>query len=544
MDTARLVATLRTIAAHILAGLGITFLLTIPAWQVFTEPSHLGLYHSHLPVTQPIEALLVDLCFIFLLTTCLLLASDRLPARFGRSFWACISFFFLWYFAYYFLAHYIVPAASGPKGALGWCLGAMGFLQKRKKVILLLGMAATLVGGLVTPRFTSKLSHASRIIIACFGLTCLWVPPYLVYLAIIPEPSDSGFYPSALLRPEHQQHQRLIWILLDELSYDQAFDHRAAGVSMPNLDRFRARSFSFGDLSPDGYYTDLVIPSLFIGQPIMEISSTPQGALRYRNESQHHWIAFDPKATLFALARSKGWSTGVAGSYIPYCRIFASELDECYWTPLGRLPLQSHSDPDNDTILSDALRMPDLYLKKLEPGGQQAIHRNESLHTLQDVIPEADKLIADGRIEFAFLHFLVPHPPGFYDRRAHTVRMGGTYLDNLVLADGLFGHLMRQIALTPSAGQTIVIVSSDHSWRVPMWKASMFWSEEEERASGGRFDSRPVLLVHFPGQKYEEDVNTGKPEMIVHGIITQIIQGRITDSENFKRFLNTWPSSQ
>ena len=69
-------------------------------------------------------------------------------------------------------------------------------------------------------------------------------------------------------------------------------------------------------------------------------------------------------------------------------------------------------------------------------------------------------LIENNQVRFVFLHLPVPHPPGIYDRQRHLLRSGGTYLDNMVLADDSLGELLQEIDATPSASQTTVIVSS------------------------------------------------------------------------------------
>ena len=81
------------------------------------------------------------------------------------------------------------------------------------------------------------------------------------------------------------------------------------------------------------------------------------------------------------------------------------------------------------------------------------------------VMAQAKELIEDSRIRFAFVHLPVPHPPGIYDRKRHTMSSSGTYLDNLALADETLAALQNDIQSTPAAGNTTLIVSSDHSWR-------------------------------------------------------------------------------
>ena len=147
-------------------------------------------------------------------------------------------------------------------------------------------------------------------------------------------------------------------------------------------------------------------------------------------------------------------------------------------------------------------------------------------------------LIEDDQVRFVFLHLPVPHPPGIYDRQRHMLRPGGTYLDNLVLADDSLGTLLQEIAATPSADQTTVVLSSDHSWRIPIWRHNRFWSGEEERASGGRFDDRPVLMIHFPGQKSGNEMNAALSEMLEHDMIAEMLRGRINNPADLSNFLS------
>jgi membrane-anchored protein YejM (alkaline phosphatase superfamily) len=146
-------------------------------------------------------------------------------------------------------------------------------------------------------------------------------------------------------------------------------------------------------------------------------------------------------------------------------------------------------------------------------------------------------LIQDGRVRFVFLHLPIPHPPGIYDRHRHMLRPSGTYLDNLVLADDALGSLLSEIDSTSYASQTTVIVSSDHSWRIPTWRPDDAWTVEEERASGGRFDDRPVLLIHFPNQKSENDVGARLPELVQHDIIAGMLLGQINSPGDLAAFL-------
>jgi hypothetical protein len=140
------------------------------------------------------------------------------------------------------------------------------------------------------------------------------------------------------------------------------------------------------------------------------------------------------------------------------------------------------------------------------------------------VLPQAEALIRDQSINFVFIHLPVPHPPGAYDRNH---RGGsGSYIDNLALADKSLGDLLTALAGTAAAAKATVIVCSDHSWRIRMWRSSPEWTTEDEAASHGRFDPRPVLMIHSPGQQTGQDITRPFDEIRIHEIIETMLRGQ------------------
>jgi hypothetical protein len=120
----------------------------------------------------------------------------------------------------------------------------------------------------------------------------------------------------------------------------------------------------------------------------------------------------------------------------------------------------------------------------------------------------------------------VPHPPGLFPNPggAHAF----DYLGNLILADRALAQFVNSLATSPSAPSTVLIVSSDHSWRIPRWRGLPEWNSDEERATnGGVFDQRPVLMVRFPQGSKAEKIDRQETEMIVHSLVLDLIRGRV-----------------
>jgi hypothetical protein len=508
---------------NVLVGIGAALLL-VP-FLPYVAPDNLALFFHGLPVTNLIGGLLVDLLCVAVLVTGFLVALQYLPERIQGVFNALFASFMLWR---------IVDVAISIQ--TNHSIAAYWTRARRPSCFVILSLAGLLVW--VLPRTVQPVVRATYLFVAAISFSSLWIIPQLLYIASIHAPDERSALlqlPSAM--PSNSD-RRIVWILFDELSYDQTFEHRASDIRLPNFDGLRTESVSFSTLKPTGFYTQLIIPSLLLGRRIDQIRSTIHGDLwyKYKDISQNRWLAYDPNATLFGLAQQNSWSTGVDGAYIPYCYLLSSVLNACADEPLFVLPLQNYGASEKKSVLANAAVLPSALLAKLTT--RTALASDPYQRGFRNVMARIQVLIGNEKVRFVFLHILVPHPPGIYDRQSHSLRSGGTYLDNLVLADDALGSLLREIDATPSASQTTVIVSSDHSWRIPIWRNTEFWSTEEERASGGRFDDRPVLLIHFPGQKPGNDVNAPLPELLEHDIIAGMLRGQINNSEDLTAFLS------
>ena len=274
--------------------------------------------------------------------------------------------------------------------------------------------------------------------------------------------------------------------------------------------------------------------------------------MHWRPTDNAAWQAFDPQQTLFAMAQQQGWSTGVAGWYNPYCRILQSVLDRCYWTfsqPVAG-ELFSHLS-SRQTSLQNALYGLPLaahFATLLRHTSPNQAHR-EDYHNL---LHQGEALIQDQCIRFVFIHLPVPHPPGIFGPDGVSLAEDRDYLGNLMLADQALAQLRAVIAQTPAARQTVLIVSSDHSWRIPLWRGLRSWTEAEERASdGGVFDQRPVLMVHVPASAiagFETHESAGakidQPQsaMVLHQLLTDLIMGRVTSPGELEGALRDRPA--
>jgi hypothetical protein len=362
--------------------------------------------------------------------------------------------------------------------------------------------------------------------LACLGASAILLTVQLIRIGMWrPEPSTTK-QATAFTDPSIS-HPRLVWIVLDELSYDQTFEHRPHGLDLPALDEVRGQSVVYSMVQPIGDKTDRVMPSLLLGREIIDIHYSWSNQLSLRIPETPQWTPFRAADTPFALARQKGWSTGVVGWYNPYCSLLRPYLDECYWDNEDT-DKASWNLPTGDSALSGALS--GLLLLIGSRSARTTLATEWALPRLhrvsyQETLDHALALAANDHIDLALLHLPVPHYPNIYDRHAgQFVLSNSSYADNLALADRTLGQLLQLLKSSPRWGETTLIVCGDHSWRTSWWRPSSRWTAEDERISGGgRFDPRPVLMIHSPGQT----TSVVNPEAVslleIHRILVNLI---------------------
>jgi len=319
----------------------------------------------------------------------------------------------------------------------------------------------------------------------------------------------------------------ILWIIFDELSYDQVFEHRATELQLPEFDRLRAQSTLYTQVTPLAYYTTMVIPSVILGDAIIDVDFTFANQLRVRTQDNQSWHAYEVRQTIFAHAHDLGWTTAAVGWYYPYCPVLKSIIDWCYWEGYDNVPGPIAADVRLTENTLFPLRV--LLEKGLLSGRGEmdkvSFQVDAHMRSYKKLYSHSVRLLKDGNADFVILHLPIPHPPGIYDRRSKVLvhLSGHSYLDNLALADRTLGELIAIAKASPRWPNTSVVVMGDHSWRLGIWQHSDGWTEEDAVASRGVFDPRPLLLVHTAGQSSPQTVEQILPLIEVHTLVTDML---------------------
>jgi hypothetical protein len=512
--------------------LGLAHLLILPFIAPLLMPHNAALLHLRLAFGPLLLGLLLDALAVFVVGVAAMLVARRLAPRPRVILIAVLSGLVCWWLGV------CACLAVEQLSPYAWAHGLVQFADRAQGLLLNLNFAIPAffaAMAILRPAAVYAIAGWVRLGLAAFSTCALWVVPQLLYVSSL-HPIRSFDHSASI--PDAGSHRRIVWILMDELSQDMVFDHPLPGASYPNLAHLRASSVVLDQIAPVGASTDRIIPSLLQGTLLDSVRTDSEGNLLVHSVATGKWSPYDAGNSLFSQARDGGWNPGVAGWYNPYCRIFHSVLTSCSWRPgiQSLLPLQMMGASQSRPAWQNALVLPAFFVSRFwSVRGPSENLRQDNLDDFKTVLERSKRLVANDKIHFVYLHLPVPHPPGLYDRRTHQLCACGNYIDNLTLADDTLAVLLHSIDASPSAGQTTVILSSDHSWRPEQWRTEPFWTEEEDRIAQHFSDARPVFLVRFPGQQQQVDVTAPVPELAEHDLIAGMLDGKISTADELVR---------
>jgi hypothetical protein len=325
-------------------------------------------------------------------------------------------------------------------------------------------------------------------------------------------------------------HPKLVWIVFDELSYDQLFEHRAHDLALPNFDALRGQSTLFTNVQPIGLKTVRIIPSLLTGKVVDDYRYHFDNSFDVHYAGRHGWHPVAGEQTVFADAQRNGWRTAAVGWYNPYCTIYGDALDNCYFMNLDRIDgLMSQRDSFFRNTYSPLAQMvreikapvrADRDVCTYDVRQRYKTHIDLQQHALDTLRADQDDLV--------YLHFSVPHSPNIWSRLndSYTQFCDSSYLDNLALADRVLGQVMAQLKASPRWQNTTLIVEGDHSWRMFLWDWLPAWTDEDDAASRNGFDPRPAMLIHQPNQTQPQTISTPWSLLNIHTVVEQVLHAQ------------------
>jgi hypothetical protein len=351
-------------------------------------------------------------------------------------------------------------------------------------------------------------------------------------------PADAALHPPPVGRP------RIVWIVMDELSYNQVYVHRPQGLSLPAFDALAAQSSVFTNTTPAADMTEFAMPDYMTGIPVGHDFYAPSGRLDMARLDNLQRVAFNQHDTIFQDAHHYGYNTGISGWFIPYCRLLSEVTDRCFW---------SYTEPNrNGMIATNSIRsnlmaplrrilayaVPTrLHTPWFNLDSNGILERQQHIADYQNIVVAGDKLLRDRNVDFVLLHIPVPHLPGIYDLQRHAISSEKPfgYAANLARADLCLAHLRSTLETTGQWDNTTVLVMGDHSWRL---------GEEtpaDQIAAMGGFDPRPAYIVKLAGQYRPATINAPYEALRTRSLLQALLQQQIRTTDDLAAWVQHAP---
>jgi hypothetical protein len=397
-------------------------------------------------------------------------------------------------------------------------------------VFAVLWAALLLLLLMVFPRWYKRMftvADGIGVLFAAFALSAILQLLWIIRWNPPPQHIDAAWMKSP---QTPRDHPLLVWVIFDELSYDQAFEHRARDLSLPAFDQLRDISTTFSNVQPAGIKTAKIIPSLLSGRTVDDFKFTMDNRFSTHQYGVKGYVPLDGRGTIFGDAQSYGWRTAAVGWYNPYCTTYANALDNCYWTNWDKIdgPMAQRKTFNRNVSapLEEIVREIKSNTEAERANCSYDVH--ERLVTHLDLQKHALDLLRADQADLVFLHFSIPHSPNIWSRTDgdFTPSCDSSYIDNLALVDIVLGKIMQTLQASPRWNKTSLIVEGDHSWRIHLWDWLPAWTDEDDHASRGVFDTRPALLVHLPGQTHPITNSTAWPLLNIHDVAEHIVRGQ------------------
>lgn len=500
-------------------------------------PRHLAIYHLSGSAVPIFLSTILNLGIVWVLLTVLLLLA-RKPGRLQVAVWSGLVLYLPWLLLQ-------VGSLAGEWHLAHW-LGVVLFIAPCVAWIAVMSFwRASFL-----PVFT-RIRHAAQIFIGFAGFTAIIFVVQLFWCfwqarALNPPMATQPAPPAPRMAKS-----RVIWIILDELSYRQVYGRRFPGLKLPAFDSVAQQSTVFTHVIPAGAFTKDVLPSLMTGEPLDEFKSSADGTqLTLRNLKTGRRQRFDPHQTIFQDADDHGYRTAIAGWYIPYCRILPGVLSQCYWvfrsaTVANMEGIKPHASTLADIVApwretwNDGLQM-------IRPRPQPPTSDPGHLADYHDLLSTGDRFLDDPSLTFLLLHMPIPHPGGIYDRRTGVFGTPGTsYIDNLALADLYLNHVHLLLQQRGEWDSATVVIMGDHSWRTNFfWASTPVWMPEDTAASdGAQFDDRPAYIVKLPYQNTPARIDEPFPALRTRALLNEVIAGKITCPSDLAAFAKLQPAN-
>ena len=348
----------------------------------------------------------------------------------------------------------------------------------------------------------------------------------------------------AAARPQPPGTPRVVWIIFDEWDYSLSFPHRPANLNLSEIDELRNTSFSARHAYSPTWRTISSVPSMLAGKTFA--TAKPAGAsdmwLTVSGQKAPELLSREP--TIFSEAQAQGFNVGIAGWYLPYCRLITGCVS-CFWQPA--IGLMNRAEYAHDVTTSKYVgsvvkrqlrKIP--FLARLASLSGSTSHKELQLNSYAQLHDNAFAVVSDPRLNLVYLHWNIPHPYPIYDakRNAFSSEDGTTYVDNLRLVDQTILELRQTLERAGLWDKTTILFTADHPLRVKTWDPELLLPADPSRRNLLEQANEVPFILKMAGQRkgleYSQEVQTVQTK----DLLLAVLGGKVRTAEDVACWLD------
>jgi Sulfatase len=301
--------------------------------------------------------------------------------------------------------------------------------------------------------------------------TFAWLAPISLVQMLLWKPWDvRPVVRPDLPRPAPASRTPVFLFVFDEWSHQRSYDGSELLPFFHNLRKLARHSFEFADAHSQAGATNPSVPRIIFQR---------DGVVRPKNgiavwEQGDSTVPSARVPSIFAAAKSRGYRTWLAGFYFPYRALLGDQVDHIVhqaYVPKGQRVSRQLAlvTARNLEFLADPLSRVLWRRWDIPRTSENWFYINRTWRSaVRDLIRGSDKNT------FGMVHWPLPHGPwvlnedGSYRGPFKKSRVEGTpgeYQKHLAFLDLVLGEAMASLDSADLLDQSLVIVTSDHSWK-------------------------------------------------------------------------------
>lgn len=351
-------------------------------------------------------------------------------------------------------------------------------------------------------------------------LTLLWPALFNVSAALwwLKHPAEGDWRegPGAKGQTSSSKHApwRVAFLLLDEWDYRLTFESPKPDVNTAGFESLKVNAFHATNAVAPGSTTMTSVPSILSGKRFTRVKMNGPDDLSCAGEGEAA-ERFKSTHNLFKRISEQGWNVGVAGWYLPYCRLARDEVDRCRWWE-GGFDGYENSESYFELFKLNARGLFETASRSPFGAPQQMWNH---LETQRELLRYGTELMKDEEVDFVYIHLPFLHGPYYYDRQTRQFSRRGSpmdgYWDAVDRTSGILTELERELRSEPEGQRTILILTSDHPYRYA-------------EALTGRADGRVPFIVKFPFRVQATNYSGALQVEKAAGLVTGLMSGEIS----------------